>query len=364
MSSTHTIALPATAVPTLYQQVCDFGNLLRSAHRTLLHGRRYRGQGALYKLHQEEHLLCLHQALLARTYRHGPYRTFTIHEPKQRTILAASLPDRVLHHALHDVVEPLVDRRFIHDSYACRRGKGTHAALDRAQRFLRTYTYHSHLDVKKYFPSIVHGTLKRALRKHVQDPDVLALFDQVIDSSAPAHPGPVDLFNPPPEPRGLPIGNLTSQFLANLYLNELDQHVKHHLKVRGYLRYMDDFVVFGNDRREMVRLEHALEAWCGQVLGLGLHRKGGVKHYREGLGFLGFKLYRSHRRLKSVGVVRYVRHHQARSRAVQQGALPPDRLRQGVESWRAHASHANTYGLFRHLDSKYHLNLVEDAPSE
>jgi RNA-directed DNA polymerase len=350
--------------PSLYDRVCAFENLMRAGHRTLLEGRRYRGEGALFKLHYEKHLLQLHKELTSRSYRHGPYKSFTIYEPKQRTVLAAPLRDRLVHHALHDVVEPLIGRKFIHDNYACRHGKGTHAAILRAQHFLQANRYFSHLDVKKYFPSIDHITLKRILRQHFTDLDVLALFDHIINSTAPVHTGASDLFNPPPTPKGLPIGNLTSQFLANLYLNELDQHLKHDLKVHAYLRYMDDFVVFGNDRQQLVALERTIQSYCNERLALDLHLKGGVKEYTEGLGFLGFKLYRKHRRLKSVGVVRYLRTYKTRSKACATGALSPEALQHGLDSWSTHARFGNTAGLRKHLRTKYTMNILEDAERE
>lgn len=335
--------------PSLYDRVCAFENLMRAGHRTLLDGRRYRGEGALFKLHYEKHLLQLHNELTTRSYRHGTYKTFTIYEPKQRPVLAAPLRDRVVHHAQHDVVEPLIGRKFIHDNYACRIGKGTHAAILRAQHFLQANRHFAHLDVKKYFPSIDHATLKRMLRQHFIDADVLGLFEHIIDSAVPVHAWPTDLFNPPPAPKGLPIGNPTSQFLANLYLNELYQHMKHELKVKAYLRCMDYFVVFGNDRQQLVALERTIQAYCRERLALDLHLKGGVKDYTEGLGFLGFKLYRKHRRLKSVGVVRYLRSYKTSRKACEVGAISPEALQHGLDSWTAHARFGNTAGLRKYL---------------
>jgi RNA-directed DNA polymerase len=202
------------------------------------------------------------------------------------------------------------------------------------------------------------------LRQHFTDADVLALFEHIIDSAAPVHSGAFDLFNPPPAPKGLPIGNLTSQFLANLYLNELDQHLKHGLKVKAYLRYMDDFVVFGNDRQQVVALERTIQAYCRERLALDLHLKGGVKNYTEGLGFLGFKLYREHRRLKSVGVVRYLRSYKTRRKACEAGTITPEALQHGLDSWTTHARFGNTAGLQQYLRTKYTMNILEDAERE
>ncbi len=343
-------------------------NLWQAGHRTLLKGRRFKHEGALFKLHYEKHLLQIHKELATKTYRHGTYKSFIIYEPKQRIVMAAPLKDRVVHHALHDVIEPIIDRKFIFDSYACRKNKGTHAAITRAQRFMQANQYFMHLDVKKYFLSINHFILKRILKKHISEQDVLQLFHIIINSSLPneakskGNKSSLNLFSS--INKGLPIGNLTSQFLANLYLNELDQYVKHELKIKYFVRYMDDFVVFGNNKQLLKETEQNIITFCTHKLQLSLHLKGGIKNYKEGLGFLGFKIFRKHKELKNVSLVRYLRKYKTKQKMVLQGIINHTHLQQSLDAWQNHISFADTYGLQGFLRNKYKLNLTEDAKHE
>lgn len=349
----------------LWPQVVSFENLLRAAKATLAHGRRYRGEGAAYRLHLEERLLRLQRELSQQRYRHGRYRGFTVYEPKQRLILAAPVRDRIVHHALHDVVAPHFDRGFIFDSYACRAGKGAHRALDRAQKFLQANRFSLHLDVRKFFPSLPHAPLKEILRRSIRERDVLWLFDHIIDSSVVADSDSgakgqqIELFRPAPVVRGLPIGNLTSQFLANLYLNELDQFVKHTLRCRHYIRYMDDFVLFGEDRSQVEEWQCAVHDMVNTRLLLSLHEKGGIKEYREGLSFLGFRVFRNYRLLKGVALTRFLRRARLRWREVD-AELSCEEARQslasvavGTRAWLAHVRYGDTNNLVLQLQKRY-----------
>ena len=347
----------------LWDDVTSFDNLLKAAKVTLGQGRRYRSEGARFQFYLEHHVLYLQEQLRNRSYQHGRYRGFTVYEPKERLILAAPIRDRIVHHAVHDVVAPLVDRGFIFDSYACRKGKGTHRALDRAQKFMQSNGFFLHLDVRKFFPSIPLDRLKEVLRRRVREEPLLWLFDLIIDSSVSQRTGKrsqqQELFPQNTEDRGLPIGNLTSQFLANLYLNELDQWVKHTLKCRCYIRYMDDFVLFGNDRQELGRLLVLVRNFCKERLGLSLHEKGGIKRYDEGLGFLGFRIFRTHRRLKGPALKRFLRRARARLRECQGGLLSPNSFNDGIKAWRAHVRYGDTYHLVLHLQERCPMIMTE-----
>lgn len=348
---------------TLYSKICSIENVLQATHNTLKHGRRYKAAGAAFKFNMENEVIKIRDELESRSYEPGQYNSFYIYEPKQRLVLAAPLKDRVVHHALHDVVEPLIDSKFIFDSYACRKNKGTHKAIIRAQRFLQANDYFVHLDVKKYFPSIHHDVLRTILNKHFTDADVLELFDTIIQSSVNENKS-VDLFHAANTGQGLPIGNLTSQFFANLYLNELDQHVKHDLKCRYYIRYMDDFVVFHNDREILNKIKKDIHVFCAEKLKLSLHDKGGIKHYKEGLGFLGFKIYRKHRLLKGVCLNRYMRKYQDKKKQFAKGEIDENALQHSVTSWQNHISHGDTYRLKKSLAYKYQMSFREEATHE
>ncbi|RIK24998.1 MAG: RNA-dependent DNA polymerase, partial [Chloroflexi bacterium] len=238
----------------LYEQVHDWENLLLT-WRKARKGKRGRPPAATFEQNAAEHLLDLQHELATRRYRPGAYVSFTIHEPKRRLISAAPFRDRVVHHALCNVIEPLFERRFIHDSYSNRMGKGTHAALDRCQHFAGRYRYALQGDVKQFFPAIDHELLVETLQGVIVDPDLLRLCQTILASGVGVLGEEYDMVYFPGDdlfainrPRGLPIGNLTSQFWANVYLNPLDHFVKRELKCPAYLRFVDDVVLFADDK--------------------------------------------------------------------------------------------------------------------
>jgi len=319
----------------VYSKIIAKENLYRSAYMAAK-GRRYRDTTADFNFNLEEEIRRLHKELTMKTYRHGKYRTFTIRDPKTRQISAAPFRDRVVHHAVHDVIEPLIDSSFIHDSYACRKAKGTHKAVDRAQAFLRANKYCFHGDVKKYFPSIDHDILKNIIGKRISDGNLLRLLDEIVDSA---------------NKKGLPIGNLTSQFFANLYLNELDHFVKFDLRCRYYIRYMDDFLVFENNKEALKEIKGRIREFLRGKLKLTLHEgKSQIYKTKAGIKFLGFRIYRNYRRLTSDNVRRF------RKRLKKFAYLPTacsrhceersdeaiSKVRDSVRSWVAHSKYADT----------------------
>jgi retron-type reverse transcriptase len=211
----------------MYAQLCSWDNLLL-AYRKAAKGKRGHPDVAAFEYRLEDNLLQLQRELLEKSYQPGEYHSFYIHDPKKRLISAAPFRERVVHHALCNLIEPLFERSFIFDSYANRIGKGTHRALDRAQQFARRYPYVLPCDIRQFFPSIDHAILREILARKMDDADVLWLVDRILASGAGVlseeyemawFPGD-DLFAVT-RPRGLPIGNLTSQFWANCYLNPL-----------------------------------------------------------------------------------------------------------------------------------------------
>jgi len=253
----------------LFEQFTTFESLHR-AHLLARRGKRDRAEVLRFTQHLEENLLMLQRELLEGTYRTGDYRYFKVYEPKERVVASLPYRDRVVQHALISAVEPLFERTFHHDSYACRPGKGMHAGADRAQQFLRQVershgqVYVLKADISKYFNSIDHGVLKRLLRRRIGCERTLAVLEGIIDSNAVIG----DL-----TPKGLPIGNLTSQLAANIYLHELDDFVKHGLRERRYLRYMDDFCVVHHDKAQLHRLRHDVEAFLWDQLRLTTNHK-------------------------------------------------------------------------------------------
>ena len=284
------------------------------------------------------------------------YRHFYIHEPKRRKISAAPFRDRVVHHALCRVIEPIFERYFISDAYACRVDKGTHRALDRCQEFARRYRYALQGDVVQFFPSIDHAILRDVLARHIRDDAVLWLIDRIVNSGAGVlaeeylpqwFPGD-DLFAAD-RPRGLPIGNLTSQFWANVYLNELDQFVKRELKCRAYLRYVDDFILFADDKAQLHAWRAAIIAFL-ERLRLRLHERAcRVFPVTAGIPFLGFGVFPTHRRLKRARVIAFGRRLKGLLRAYAAREIELDRVNVSVQGWLNHVRYGDTYGLRRAL---------------
>jgi len=335
------------SIRNIYNKVISKENLYRAAYMAA-RGRKYRRTTADFSFCLEEEIQQLREELLMKTYRHGRYKLFTIRDPKVREIAAAPFRDKVVHHAVHDVIEPLIDKSFIYDSYACRKGKGTHKAVDRAQEFLRANRYCFHGDVKKYFPSIDHGILKGLLRRRIADRDTLWLLEDVINSAVGLLAGlPVSRF------AGLPIGSLTSQFFANLYLNELDYYIKFDLRARYYLRYMDDFLIFHNSKEWIKEVKIKIRQFLKERLALVLHEgKSQVFRSEDGIKFLGFRLYKDYRRLATDNVRRFKRRLRRFAYLLKDGKISAREIRDSIQCWRVHAEYANTAGLRKGIAEK------------
>jgi RNA-directed DNA polymerase len=333
----------------LWPQMVSFENLLLAYRKARL-GKRRSPDVARFSLNLENELLALQRELASGAYRPGAYRVFTICERKPRLIAAAPFRDRVVHHAVMNVIEPPLDRGFIHDSYACRKGKGVHLAVDRYQGWARRYACALTMDVARYFPSIDHAILKEKLRRRIKDRQVLALLDCIVDTSPPGNsplvyfPGD-DLLTPVERRAGIPIGNLTSQFFANLYLDALDHHLKEALGVRAYLRYVDDMVVLDDDRQRLADLRDAVRERLARDR-LRLHpNKAHVTRTRDGLNLLGYVVYPSRRRLRNDNGHRFARRLGRFARAYAQRRMDWRDFDSAVQSWIGHARHADTQGL-------------------
>ena len=336
----------------LYEQVCDWDNLYL-AYRRARKGKRSRPPAASFEFDLEANLVELRHALQEKTYRPGAYSSFYIHEPKRRLISAAPFRDRVVHHALCNIIEPLFDRSFIFDSYANRVGKGTHRALDRAQEFARRYPYVLQCDVKQFFPSLDLAILRKTLARKIADPDVLWLIDGILASGEGVlaeeyevewFPG--DDLLAATRPRGLPIGNLTSQFWANCYLNPFDHFVKRELRCGGYVRYVDDFLLFAEDKSVLCTWRQAVVDHLAD-LRLTIHPGAHPQPVTEGIPFLGFVVYPTHRRLKRRKVIHFRRKLRTEMRAYRAGKLPAGKVAASVLGWINHVRYGDTWGLRR-----------------
>lgn len=345
----------------LFAQICSFENLFQ-AYRKARKGKRSKDQVAAFEYNQEEELLQLQDELLAGTWKPGAYHSFYIHDPKRRLISAAPFRDRVVHHALCRVIEPIWERRFIFDSYANRKNKGTHRAILRCNYFARQYPYVLQCDLEQFFPSIDHAILCARLAKIHPELEVMSLVDRILKSGEGVltkeyqmHWFPGDDLFAGLRPRGLPIGNLTSQFWANVYLNSFDHFIKRELRCEAYLRYVDDFLLFGNDKTVLWR-------WCEAIqsrlvcLRLTMHPPQ-VYPVTNGIPFLGFRIYPTHRRLKRKRGIVFQRRFRHLFRGWVNGDIPRRKLDDSARSWAAHASWGDTYRLRSNLLGQYNLSI-------
>ncbi len=337
----------------LYPQIYDFENLYL-AYRKARKGKRGRVQPAMFERVQDDELLNLQDELQTFIYKPGAYHSFHIHDPKKRLISAAPFRDRVVHHALCRVIEPIWEQRFIDDSYANRVGKGTHYALDRTQQFARRYKYSLQCDVKQFFPSIDHVILRNEFARLIKDENTLWLCDQILQSGVGVLADEYemswfendDLFAIN-RPRGLPIGNLTSQFWANVYLNEFDHFVKRALKCPAYVRYVDDFLLFSDNKQE-------LSHWREQIvqkladLRLKLHEAcAQIFPTSTGIPFLGFRVYPEHRLLKTRKAIYFRRKLKYLVEDYSTGLLDFPKLDQIIQCWIHYVGYGDTWGLRR-----------------
>jgi RNA-directed DNA polymerase len=328
---------------------------LQEAYRKAARGKRGRNKTAAFEHQLADRLLDLQKELRSLRYRPGPYVNFSIHEPKKRLISAAPFRDRVVHHALLNVIEPWFERRFIFDSYANRPGKGTHRAVDRLQQFARRYRYVLRLDNVKHFPSIDHAILRDTLARVIREKDVLWLVDRILEGGVGVlkseytmvwFPGD-DLFAAL-RPRGLPIGNLTSQFWSNCYMDPFDHFVKRKLACRGYLRYVDDYALFSDSKRELWGWKKAIVGRLAEMR-LTIHAGAQVVPVSAGIPWLGFIVYPTHRFLKATKVRNFGRRLRDRWQAYCAGEISFAEFDSSIKGWINHARYGDTWGLRRHM---------------
>jgi len=314
----------------LWPELIDFDNLLLAA-RNAQRGKRYRDNVLAFNAHLARNLTQLQTELDTRTYVPGGYRTFEIRDPKPRQISAAPYRDRVVHHALCNVIQWRIERSFIHHTYANRLGYGTHRALKHFTQLARGHRYILQCDIRKYFPSIDRTLLKAKLRRHLKCEQTLWLADTIIDASA--------------GDRGLPIGNLTSQFFANLYLSSLDHLIKDRLKVRAYLRYVDDFALFANDRDRLLEDRDAIAVHLA-TLNLQLHPiKTQLFETRHGANFVGFRVLSDRIRVRTDNLQRSRHRLRQLQHDYRLGRVTLPAIAQRLQSWEAHLKHGDTHRL-------------------
>jgi retron-type reverse transcriptase len=344
-------------VDDIFSRIVTMENLHYAAYR-VLRGKRGQIQAGNFFYDLEGSLLALKRDLIQGSYRTGEYRAFWISDPKPRLISAAPFRDRVVHHALIRVVEPIFERRFIYHSYACRLGKGNHRALKKFVEWGRKHHYVLKLDIQKFFPSIDHAILKDILRRTIKDKETLSLFDTIINGSNLQEPivrwfPGDDLLSPIDRRRGIPIGNLTSQCFGNVFLDQIDHFIKERLRVGPYLRYVDDLALFGDDKKELTALRAEISRFLSKFR-LSLNEgKSRVRQLKEGVEFLGFVCLPGRLRLSSRNVSMERRRIRKQRRAYSIGRQTWSEIAPSLQAWNAHASHGDTWRFRRDI---YRMN--------
>ncbi len=343
----------------LVPRVYDFHNLLTAFYRARA-GKRKRKDIAQFEFNLEKNLIKLSEELKNKTYQPGKYKNFYLTDQKRRLITAAPFRDRVVHHALLQVIEPIFERMFIYDSYGCRIGKGQHRACDRYQRFARYNKYVLRCDIQKFYPSVDHKILLQIINRWIKDKYIMWLIEKILESGKDIlkdeyipvwFPGD-ELFTPFERAKGLPIGNLTSQFFGNIYLNELDHFVKEKLRVRCYVRYMDDFALFDNSKHRLQEYKKEIVKFLYKLRLTLNPKRQFVFPVDTGVDFLGYRIFPTHRLVRKSTVYRYTRRLKYLWHNVRERKLPTAKLTASIVAWFGHINHANSYNLKRMVLSK------------
>ncbi len=304
-----------------------------------LRGKRNKKDVIIFQAKLSHNIVDLYNSLQTRTYAHGEYTAFNISDPKPRNIHKATVRDRLLHHLIYKELYMYFDNRFIYDSYSCRKEKGTHKALDRFRYFARKVSknntrtcYILKGDIKKFFASIDHKILKSILERQIKDKDILWLLNQVIDSFNSKEIVPSSYAIAYDNGTGLPLGNLTSQLLVNIYMHEFDMFVKQELRIKYYIRYADDFSIMSDDRKYLTELLPKIERFLEKELRLKLHEnKVYIKTYSSGVDFLGWVHFPYHIQIRTTTKRKIIK------------KLKGFPKRETVSSYRGLLSHGDTY---------------------
>lgn len=322
----------------LFDKICDIENLFR-AYQVCLRGKRLR-RGVLpftYNLSKELHQL---QRDLARaTYRPGDYYSFYVHEPKKRLVQSLPFRDRIVQQALCQVINPVFEQTFIKDTYACIKGRGTHAGSDQLVNYMRKAqarfgkAYCLQCDIASYFQSIDHQILVALFDRKIKCRRTMRLIRLITDSNDQAV--------------GIPIGNLLSQLSANIYLSVLDHHAKEHWRLPYYIRYMDDFCILHGSRKYLWWLKGEIETFLRHRLALTLNRKSSLFPISQGVDFLGYRTWTTHKLVRKRSIKKARRKIKAMARLYHDGKISMEKISESARSWSAHCEHADTYRLRR-----------------
>lgn len=358
---------------SLFRTITESENLLKAFYRARS-GKRENPKICEYDFFLENNLITLQRQVRSGQYEPSPYVHFMVDDPKRRQVAAPAFRDRVLHHSLVGQIEPLFDRKFIYDSYACRRGKGTHFGARRVKKFLmaartkygkQQEVYVLQCDITKFFQTISWSVLYTIICRTITCPDTRELIHRIIThhhETANSQPTQqqLSLFAPSGDEilpvvsreqrRGLPIGNLTSQLFANIYLSEFDHFVKEVLRERWYARYMDDFLVIHPDKEHLKQVRSQMSDFLNTTLKLTLHpRKNTIKNVKEGISFVGYRIFYDHILIRGSTLLRMERHYRRRLKQLKAKQMTPQAFKQSESSMMGHLQYASAHGLVQHF---------------
>src|SRR3989338_8125510 len=333
----------------LYIQICSLDNLVL-AWRKARKGKTQRDYVIEFERDLKKNLLDLQYELITRTYQPKPLTTFILRDPKTRKISKSDFRDRIIHHAIVNILEPIFDKTFIPDSYANRIRKGTLNAVKRFDVFKRKVSKNNtrkcfvlKADIRHYFDTVDHQILINLLQKKIKDEKVMWLIKIILENHESKMKG-----------KGMPLGNLTSQFFANIYLNELDQYVKHELKAEYYIRYVDDFVILSPSRALLEEYKTKIEIFLKNNLLLELHpEKTQIRLLSRGVGFLGFDIFYNHKTIKKKSMRKFQGKLNEMKNLYANDKIGREKIVEKFEGWLAHASNANTYKYRKYITSKF-----------
>lgn len=337
----------------LYEKIVAYDNLLFAYKQTIKGARKFRKDAVLFSMAEDVNIVNLWKELKTGKYQIGEYVRFKVYEPKERLVSAPRIRDKIVQFATHNVIKDVYKDVFIKDSYACLEDRGTHRAVDTVQRYMRIAErewgdgWIVKFDISKFFYTIDREILKRILRKKIACKKTLWLLDQIIDSS-------------PEGEVGIPLGNVTSQDFANIYLNELDQYVKRYLGIKYYVRYMDDCIAIVPTKEEAKLLKERMILFLRTKLNLKENeKKTQIFPLKQGVNAYGFKIWTTHRKVRDQSKRAMKRRIKAMDRKLKAGLLTEKEVKQAVDSWLGHARHSNSYNLAKKIFAPYPYINVE-----
>lgn len=326
-----------------YSTLISIENLFQ-AWNEFKKGKRKKFDVQTFERNLEDNLFNLHQKLKTKSYKHGSYSEFYVNDPKRRHIHKAEVCDRIVHHLIYEYLYNIFDNTFIYDSYSCRLNKGTHRAVRRLEKYARIVSknyvqscWALKLDIKQFFASVDHDILLKLIVKKVKDKDIIWLINEILTSFRTGEN----------REAGIPLGNLTSQIFANLYLNELDQFIKHDLKIKYYIRYADDFLILNKSRAQVFQCLDTLKHFLGNKLKLEIHpQKIVLRKLSWGIDFCGY-----------IVLPHYILPRTKTKRRIMRKVAGRKINNQSIQSYLGYFSHSKTYRLQRNLKNLHYLNI-------